>query len=214
MYPDKVIKKAQDLFEVEGVTPQEIGRVLGVRRTTIYSWIARFGWVRREEEAELIILQEIKRMSELEFGIKLKGTDVIILETSKGRVPLNFLTPSIIYSQGFTGNLYIDEAAWLRNFEEVMKVAKPIASQDRYRTTYLTTASSMGHPVDNGVFVHQAGHDPKRGEHYLCCQPDSRNRTRPWRSSKRSGSFNNRWRPTRKSWTRFRIFTVSYHPKW
>ncbi len=88
---------------------------------------------------------EIKKMSQLEFGIKLKGTDQIILETSKGPVPLNFLTPSIIYSQGFTGNLYIDEAAWLRNFEEVMKVAKPIASQKGYQTTYLTTASSMGH---------------------------------------------------------------------
>ena len=97
----------------------------------------------------------IKKFSYDEFGVKLKGTDEIVLNTKHGQVSLNFITPSVIYSQGFTGNLYIDEAGWLRKFEEVMEAAKPIASQKTFRTTYITTASSMGH----GAYAVKEGMD-------------------------------------------------------
>ena len=97
----------------------------------------------------------IKDISYKEFGIKLKGTDEIILQTKHGMVPINFLTPSVIYSQGFTGNLYVDEAAWMRNFEDLNTYIKPSASEKYYRTTYLTTASSMGH----GAYAFKEGYD-------------------------------------------------------
>lgn len=117
----------------------------------------------------------IKKISQVEFGVKLKGTDEIILQTKHGPVPLNFLTPSIIYSQGFTGDLIIDEAGWLRNFEDLMKVAKPIASQKHYRTTYLTTASSMGHgayAVKEGI--DRDGNKRPKDEHGNVLRSDGR----------------------------------------
>lgn len=56
-----------------------------------------------------------------------------------------FLGTQVSSVQGYTGDLYLDECAWVRNFDGIEEVAKAMALQSLYRSTYFTTPSTMDH---------------------------------------------------------------------
>ena len=55
-------KRARDLFEIEGVKPPTISKMLGVPRSTVYFWKQRNDWGFKEETPEVIVLREFKRI--------------------------------------------------------------------------------------------------------------------------------------------------------
>ena len=76
------------------------------------------------------------------FDVELKGGEEIILSNG---AKLQFISTNASTSQGYSGNLYVDEVFWIPDFEKLNKVAKPIASQAKWRRTYLSTPSVKEH---------------------------------------------------------------------
>lgn len=70
---------------------------------------------------------------------------LILPDHPKGEVYLYFLGTQVSSVQGYTGDLYLDEAAWVRNFHDIQEVASAMALQDGYHETYFTTPSTMDH---------------------------------------------------------------------
>lgn len=58
---------------------------------------------------------------------------------------LFFLGTNARTAQGYHGNFYFDEFFWTYGFDELNKVASGMAMQKKYRKTYFSTPSSMGH---------------------------------------------------------------------
>jgi len=58
---------------------------------------------------------------------------------------LYFLSNNSRTAQSYHGNLYFDEYFWTQNFAELRKVASGMAIHARWRQTYFSTPSSMGH---------------------------------------------------------------------
>ena len=77
------------------------------------------------------------------FGMELKGRDEIVL--SNGAV-LYFLSTRGETAQGRSGNLYIDEAAWIPGFDNFDDLVTPIATLKHFAITYFSTPSSVSHP--------------------------------------------------------------------
>lgn len=75
-------------------------------------------------------------------GVELKGKDEIVLSNG---AELRFLSTSSRTSQGYNGHLYIDEVFWIPKFEELDTLAGGISMHDKWRTTYLSTPSSVAH---------------------------------------------------------------------
>jgi len=72
---------------------------------------------------------------------------------------LYFLGTSSRTAQSYHGNFYFDEFFWTYRFKELNKVAAAMASQKRWRKTYLSTPSSITHEA-YGFFT---GEDWNRG---------------------------------------------------
>lgn len=89
------------------------------------------------------IFKNYIRMFALEIGdVDLKGKDEIHLSND---AILNFLSTNARTGQGFNGHLYIDEAFWIPRFKQVDDLIGGVSIHDKWRTTYLSTASSIGH---------------------------------------------------------------------
>lgn len=74
-------------------------------------------------------------------GVELKG-DVIRLQNG---AELHFLGTNSRTAQGRHGDLYVDEYFWIPDFDELTRLAKPMAAQKHYRITYFSTPSSTAH---------------------------------------------------------------------
>lgn len=59
---DSKKKRARDLFEIEGLKPPTISKIIGVPRPTVYFWKRRHGWTLKEETPEVLVLAEFKRI--------------------------------------------------------------------------------------------------------------------------------------------------------
>ncbi len=89
------------------------------------------------------IFKNYIRMFALELGeVDLKGKDDLILSNG---AELRFLSTNSRTAQGFNGHLYIDEVFWIPRFKELDDLAGGMSMHDKWRTTYLSTPSSVAH---------------------------------------------------------------------
>lgn len=83
------------------------------------------------------------KMFALELGeVDLKGKDELSLSNG---ATLYFLSTNSRTGQGFHGHLYVDEAFWIPKFKEVDELIGGATIHDNWRTTYLSTPSSVAH---------------------------------------------------------------------
>jgi len=89
------------------------------------------------------IFKNYIRKFALEIGdVDLKGKDE--LQLSNGAT-LYFLSTNARTSQGFNGHVYFDEVFWIPKFGELDDYAGGMSIQSNYRTTYLSTPSTVAH---------------------------------------------------------------------
>lgn len=104
------------------------------------------------------IVQFVKETCDVE----LKG-DPIVLDNG---AELHFLGTNSKTAQGYHGDTYLDEYFWIHNFQEFRKVTSGMAMHKKWRQTYISTPSSIGHqayPFWNGdLFNQRRKKDEKR----------------------------------------------------
>ena len=83
------------------------------------------------------IVQFVKETCDIE----LKG-DPIILDNG---AELHFLGTNSKTAQGYHGDVYLDEYFWIHRFQEFRKVTSGMAMHKKWRQTYFSTPSSLGH---------------------------------------------------------------------
>lgn len=89
------------------------------------------------------IFKNYIRKFALEIGdVDLKGKDE--LQLSNGAT-LYFLSTNARTSQGFNGHVYFDEVFWIPKFGELDDYAGGMSIHEKYRTTYLSTPSTVAH---------------------------------------------------------------------
>ena len=91
------------------------------------------------------IVQFVKEVCDVD----LKG-DPIVLDNG---AELHFLGTNSKTAQGYHGDVYLDEYFWIHRFQEFRKVTSGMAMHKRWRQTYFSTPSSIGHeayPFWNG----------------------------------------------------------------
>ncbi|PNH98434.1 terminase large subunit domain-containing protein [Vibrio diazotrophicus] len=89
------------------------------------------------------IFKNYIRRFALEIGdVDLKGKDE--LQLSNGAT-FYFLSTNARTSQGFNGHVYFDEVFWIPKFGELDDYAGGMSIHDKYRTTYLSTPSTVAH---------------------------------------------------------------------
>ncbi|WED23513.1 terminase family protein [Vibrio sp. JC009] len=89
------------------------------------------------------IFKNYIRRFALEIGdVDLKGKDE--LQLSNGAT-LYFLSTNARTSQGFNGHVYFDEVFWIPKFGELDDYAGGMSIHAKYRTTYLSTPSTVAH---------------------------------------------------------------------
>ena len=76
-----------------------------------------------------------------ETGVELKGNP---LQLENGAV-LYFLSTNSRTAQSYHGHLYVDEYFWIPRFQELQKVASGMAAHKKWRKTYFSTPSTLGH---------------------------------------------------------------------
>ena len=74
-------------------------------------------------------------------GKELKGNPI---ELENGAV-LYFLSTNSRTAQSYHGHLYVDEYFWIPRFQELRKVASGMAAHKKWRQTYFSTPSTLGH---------------------------------------------------------------------
>jgi uncharacterized protein YjcR len=85
------------------------------------------------------------------LGMSLQGNPLVIQrgEDEDGNqlpeVEFHFLGTNYRTAQGYTGDVYIDEAFWIYGFEDLEKVAKAMATHKQYHRTYFSTPSVKAH---------------------------------------------------------------------
>lgn len=89
------------------------------------------------------IIKFVKRV--LEIDLQGDPMRLILPDHPAGEVFLFFLGTQVSSVQGYSGDLYLDECGWVRNFKDIQEVASAMALQAVYRETYFTTPSSMDH---------------------------------------------------------------------
>lgn len=83
------------------------------------------------------IIQFVKEVT----GVELKG-DPIVLDNG---AELHFLGTNSKTAQGYHGDVYLDEYFWIHRFQEFRKVTSGMAMHKKWRQTYFSTPSSLGH---------------------------------------------------------------------
>lgn len=74
-------------------------------------------------------------------GVVLKGTPITLWNGAT----LYFLGTNSKTAQGYHGHVYLDEYAWITKFREFKKVASGMATHKKWRITYFSTPSAVGH---------------------------------------------------------------------
>lgn len=77
-------------------------------------------------------------------GVELKG-DPIVLPNG---ATLYFLGTNSKTAQSYHGHVYLDEYAWISKFLEFRKVASAMATHKKWRITYFSTPSTIGHEAN------------------------------------------------------------------
>ncbi|WP_227369825.1 terminase large subunit domain-containing protein [Halomonas sp. M20] len=83
------------------------------------------------------IVQFVKEITDVD----LKG-DPIVLDNG---AELHFLGTNSKTAQGYHGDVYLDEYFWIHRFQEFRKVTSGMAMHKKWRQTYFSTPSSIGH---------------------------------------------------------------------
>lgn len=83
------------------------------------------------------IIQFVKEITDVD----LKG-DPIVLDNG---AELHFLGTNSKTAQGYHGDTYLDEYFWIHRFAEFRKVTSGMAMHKKWRQTYFSTPSSLGH---------------------------------------------------------------------
>lgn len=83
------------------------------------------------------IIQFVKEVCDVD----LKG-DPLVLDNG---AELHFLGTSSRTAQGYHGDVYLDEYFWIHRFQEFRKVTSGMAMHKKWRQTYFSTPSSLGH---------------------------------------------------------------------
>ncbi|MGM0985443.1 MAG: terminase large subunit domain-containing protein [Pseudomonadota bacterium] len=83
------------------------------------------------------IVQFVKEVT----GVELKG-DPLVLDNG---AELHFLGTNAKTAQGYHGDVYLDEYFWIGRFAEFRKVTSGMAMHKKWRQTYFSTPSSIGH---------------------------------------------------------------------
>ncbi len=83
------------------------------------------------------IIQFVKDVT----GVQLKGTPITLWNGAT----LYFLGTNSKTAQSYHGHVYLDEYAWITKFQEFRKVATAMATHKKWRITYFSTPSTIGH---------------------------------------------------------------------
>lgn len=105
------------------------------------------------------IVQFVKEVCDVE----LKG-DPIVLDNG---AELHFLGTNSKTAQGYHGDVYLDEYFWIHRFAEFRKVTSGMAMHKKWRQTYFSTPSSVGHegyPFWNGELFNKRRKKSERVE--------------------------------------------------
>lgn len=105
------------------------------------------------------IVQFVKEVCDVE----LKG-DPIVLDNG---AELHFLGTNSKTAQGYHGDVYLDEYFWIHRFAEFRKVTSGMAMHKKWRQTYFSTPSSVGHegyPFWNGELFNKRRKKSEREE--------------------------------------------------
>jgi uncharacterized protein YjcR len=89
------------------------------------------------------ILRFVKKV--LDIDLQGDPMRLILPGSEAGEVYLFFLGTQVSSVQGYSGDLYLDECGWVRNFASIQEVASAMSLQAAYRETYFTTPSTMDH---------------------------------------------------------------------
>ncbi|MBX9295719.1 terminase family protein [Chromobacterium vaccinii] len=89
----------------------------------------------------LIFRNYIVKFAAQVADVELKGETIILPNGAE----LAFLGTNSRTAQGYHGNLYLDEFFWIPRYRQLRDLAGAIASQERYRSTYFSTPSTMTH---------------------------------------------------------------------
>jgi phage FluMu gp28-like protein len=84
----------------------------------------------------------VKQIARTRFGLKLKGSEVIKLPNG---AELHFFASNPATAQGFSGDMYFDEFAWLQRARECYENAGAITTLKDYRITICSTPSVHSH---------------------------------------------------------------------
>ncbi|MEN9360632.1 MAG: hypothetical protein RL095_2167 [Verrucomicrobiota bacterium] len=79
------------------------------------------------------------------FGVELTGKDKIEIITPHGTATLYFLSTNATTSQGYHGDVYIDEYFWIPGFAKLNKLAGAMAAHKQWTKTYFSTPSAKSH---------------------------------------------------------------------
>lgn len=82
-------------------------------------------------------------------GVQLTGDPIVLtselIPEGEPAAELHFLGTNARTAQSYHGNFYFDEFFWVYNFEELNKVASGMAMHKKWRKTYFSTPSTVGH---------------------------------------------------------------------
>lgn len=83
------------------------------------------------------------------FGVDLKGKDEISIVTPhtdpEAGTKFVFFSTNCSTSQGFNGDLYVDEFFWIPNFKQLSNLADGMSSHKKFTRTYFSTPSATSH---------------------------------------------------------------------
>ncbi len=88
-----------------------------------------------------VFKQYVVRFAKEAVEVELRGDPIILANGAT----LYFLGTNTRTAQSYHGNLYFDEYFWVPQFTTLNKVASGMAMQARWRKTYFSTPSSLGH---------------------------------------------------------------------
>ena len=96
---------------------------------------------RRQAE---VFRKYIRKLVAEDFDIELSGNP-ILLNTANGKCGLHFLSNNSMSAQSESGHVYIDEAFWIRGFDELYNVATAMATHKHLTRTIFSTPSVVNH---------------------------------------------------------------------
>ncbi|WP_216636532.1 terminase large subunit domain-containing protein [Endozoicomonas ascidiicola] len=96
---------------------------------------------RRQAE---VFRKYIRKLVAEDFDIELSGNP-ILLNTNNGKCGLHFLSNNSMSAQSESGHVYIDEAFWIRGFDELYNVATAMATHKHLTRTIFSTPSVVNH---------------------------------------------------------------------